>query len=76
MDYKIRLTVFNCLNNIASQYLQKLLSWNAPLSAINCNINVNPRKTKDPYLLVIPSDFGKITDTTIDVLVNMLLLLE
>ena len=38
-----------------------LLSCNAPLSAINCNINVNPRKTKDPYLLVIPSDFGKRT---------------
>ena len=38
-----------------------LLSWNAPLSPINCNINVNLRKTKDPYLLVIPSDFGKKT---------------
>ena len=38
---------------------------------INCNININPRKTKDPYLLVIPSDFGKKTDTTVDVLVNM-----
>ena len=36
-----------------------VLSWNAPLSAINCNINVNLRKTKDPYLLVILSDFGK-----------------
>ena len=36
-----------------------LLSWNAPLSPINCNINVNPRKTKDPYLLVILSNFGK-----------------
>ena len=49
-----------------------LLSWNAPLSAINSNINVNPKKTKDPYLLVIPSNFGKKTDTTVDVLVNML----
>ena len=59
IDYKICLTVFNCLNDIAPQYLQMLLSWNAPLSAMNCSINVNPRKTKDPYLLVIPSDFGK-----------------
>ena len=25
----------------------------------NCNINVSPRKTKDSYLLVIPSDLGK-----------------
>ena len=49
-----------------------LLSWNAPLSPINCNINVHPRKTKDSYLLVIPSDFGKKTNTTVDVLVNML----
>ena len=49
-----------------------LLSWNAPLSKINRNTNVNPRKTKDLYLLVIPSDFGKKTDTTVDVLVNML----
>ena len=72
IDYKICLTVFNCLNDIAPQYLQMLLSWNAPLSPINCNINVNPRKTKDPYLLVIPSDFGKKPDTTVDVLVNML----
>ena len=71
INYKICLTVFNCLNDIASQYLQMLLSWNAPLSAINCNINVNPKKTKDPYLLVIPSDFGKKKDTTVDVLVNM-----
>ena len=61
INYKICLTVFNCLNDIALQYLQMLLSWNAPLSPINCNINVNPRKTKDPYLLVIPSDFGKKT---------------
>ena len=36
-----------------------LLSWNAPLSTINCNININPRKTKDPYLSVIPFDFEK-----------------
>ena len=61
IDYKICLTVFNCLNDIAPQYLQMLLSWNAPLSPINCNTNVNPRKTKDPFLLVIPSDFGKKT---------------
>ena len=59
IDYKICLTVFNCLNDIAPQYLQMLLLWNAPLSAINCNINVNPRKTKNPNLLVILSDFGK-----------------
>ena len=51
--------MFNCLNDIAPQYLLMVLLWNAPLSAINCNINVNPRKTKDTYLLVIPSDFGK-----------------
>ena len=64
--------MFNCLNDFAPQYLQMLLSWNAPLSAINCNVNVNPRKTIDSYLLVIPSDFGKKkTDTTVDVLVNM-----
>ena len=49
-----------------------LLSWNAPLSVINCNINVNPRTTKDPYLLVITSDFEKKTDTIVDVSVNML----
>ena len=49
-----------------------LLSWNAPPSAINYNINVNSRKTKDLYLLVIPSDFGKKTDTTVNVLNNML----
>ena len=72
IDYKIRLTVFNCLNDIAPQYLQMLLLWNVPLSAINSNINLNPRKIKDPYLLVIPPDFGKKTDTTVDVLVNML----
>ena len=64
--------MFNCLNDIAFHYLQMLLSWNAPLSAVNSNINVNPRKTKDPYLLVIPSNFEKKTDTTVDISVNML----
>ena len=48
-----------------------LLLWNTPLSAINCNINVNPRKTKNPYLLVTPSDILEKKDTTVDV-VNML----
>ena len=64
IDYKLCLTVFNCLNDIAPQYLQMLLSWNAPLSPINSNIKVNPRNTKNPYLLAIPSDFGKKTDIT------------
>ena len=36
IDNKICLTVFNCLNDIAPQYLQMLLLWKAPLSAINC----------------------------------------
>ena len=38
--------MFNCLNDIAPQYLQMLLLWNAPLSAQNCNIDANLEKPK------------------------------
>ena len=41
IDYKIYLPVFNCINNIAPQYLQMLLSWSALLSALNYNTNIN-----------------------------------
>ena len=64
IEYKICLTVFKCLHDLAPQYLQELLKWNTPTNDV-LNIyddsNFVPRTTQDPYLLIVPSDFGKRT---------------
>ena len=65
VDYKINLTVFKCLRDLAPHYLQELLQWKIPthtvlISNIN-DCNYVPRTTQDPYLLVMPSDFGRRT---------------
>ena len=60
IEYKICLIVFNCLHNVAPSYLQDLLTWNQP-TRTNIHYSDIPRKTQDPYLLVIPVDFGNKT---------------
>ena len=65
IDYKVCILVFNCLNNCAPAYLKDLLKWNIPSRAslnIDNVINNNPpRRTQDPLLLEIPTDFGNKT---------------
>ena len=71
IDFKVCLLVFNCLHDLAPEYLQDLITWNVPSRTVNSNIvsslyiftnnNTAPRKTQDPYLLVIPTDFGNRT---------------
>ena len=65
IEYKVCLIVFNCLHDLAPCYLQELLMWNIPTHTVLINnlndCNYVPRTTQDPYLLVIPSDFGKRT---------------
>ena len=53
--------MFNCLNDIALQYLQTLLFWNAPLSAMYYNTYINFTTTKDLYLFLISYNFGEKT---------------
>ena len=65
IDYKICLVVFNCLHDFAPHYLQELLKWKIPTHNVLFDMindsNFVPRTTQDPFLLVIPSDFGKRT---------------
>ena len=62
IDFKICLTVFNCLHDCAPRYVQTLLQWNIPTHYYGfVDSNTVPRTTQDPYLLIIPSDFGKRT---------------
>ena len=65
IDYKICLIVFNCLRDFAPHYLQELLKWKIPTHNVLFDMindsNFVPRTTQDPFLLVIPSDFGKRT---------------
>ena len=61
IEFKICMTVFNCLFGFAPKYLQELLTWNVPTRDIIPNSSVNiqaPRTTQDPLLLIIPMDFG------------------
>ena len=65
IEYKVCLTVFKCLRDLAPHYLQELLQWKIPTHTVLIS-NINdcdhvPRTTQDPYLLIIPSDFGKRT---------------
>ena len=59
IDFKICVIVFNCLHGLAPNYLKDIISWNTPRSVILDNeSSVPPRRTQDPLLLVIPTDFG------------------
>ena len=63
IEYKICITVYNCLFGLAPKYLQDLLSWNLPSRDVvpNSSVTQAPRATQDPLLLVIPIDFGSKT---------------
>ena len=72
IDFKINLLVFKCLHNSAPDYLKELITWNIPSRTIINNERVisnsftvtnnnPPRRTQDPLLLVIPTDFGNRT---------------
>ena len=63
IEYKICITVYNCLFGLAPRYLQDLLIWNLPTRDALPNISVTqvPRATQDPLLLTIPVDFGSRT---------------
>ena len=60
LDFKICLLVFNCLHNFAPCYLQELLYWNQPLRSNDYVSNI-PRRSNDPFILNVPSEFGKKT---------------
>ena len=64
INYKVCILVFNCLNNYAPDYLKDLLNWNIPSRPLLFNNGMNnnpPRRTQDPLLLDIPTDFGNKT---------------
>ena len=63
IDYKVCMLVFNCLHGLAPSYLQCLLKWNVPKTCygvFRSGVGI-PRRTQDPYLLHIPTDFGNRT---------------
>ena len=60
IDFKVCLLVFNCLHNLAPSYLQDLLQWNQPIRSNDYTSNI-PRRSQDPFLLIIPVDFGNKT---------------
>ena len=63
--FKVFLLVFNRLYCFAPKYLKELLVWNVPTCkyAVLQNVaeNYKPTRTQDPYLLVIPTNFGNQT---------------
>ena len=71
IDFKVSLLVFKCLHNMAPEYLKEIINWNIPSRTIHQSIvsnlinytndNVAPRRTQDPLLLCIPTDFGNRT---------------
>ena len=63
IDFKVCTLVFNCLNNSAPEYLKDLVKWNIPSRPLDNGISSNnhPRRTQDPFLLEIPTDFGNRT---------------
>ena len=63
IEYKICITVFNCLFGFAPKYLQDLLTWNVPSRdrLSNSLLSQAPRATQDPLRLVVPIDFGNRT---------------
>ena len=66
IDFKICITVFNCLHDMAPNYLKDILSWNIPTRSVILGTDYNdsavpPRRTLDPLLLAIPTDFGNRT---------------
>ena len=63
IEYKISITVYNCLFGFAPKYLQDLLTWNVPTRDVlpNSSLTQAPRATQDSLLLVVPIDFGSKT---------------